>query len=470
VKEQKTRTRPEEQSKNKENTWKNKSKAQSQELKLLRQRNKELAISRDLWKNKYYQGHSSGLVLGGLDHRKARCHQYELWVILLLLEWYSYGSTSLRSCRHNLLKMVLVLGIATRIPSHNSLRNWLCKSGYYRLEGGLKSTASMVIFVDESIVIGGEKVLLILGTPSSNICSQRALVHEDMMVLYVGFGKEWKSEMIEAKLETIAKRNSISYVVSDRGTNLVKCFQSGAYVNVSDITHVFANELKRLYEKDETFVEFTKLIGQVRKAWYLSSEKSQYIPPKMRTKLRFANLFPCVDWAIKMLQQWAELDEQITEKLMFLKQQEAFIQTLNQLQKIFKDTCELLKNQGFSMEQKTKALAILASTQAGEKTQIFIKNVVIYLEDLTQKMIETKQDHIICCSDIIESFFGKFKEKANTKGHQKLTEFVFTIANFSNNFNTDEIKQALEFSKVKDFKNLIKDNNKTIKNERTLHG
>ena len=470
MKEQKTRTRPEEHSKTKENTWKNKSKAQSQELKFLRQRNKELTISRDLWKNKCYQGHSPALFLEGIDHRKARCHQYELWVILLLLEWYSYGSTSLRSCRHNLLKMVLVLGIATRIPSHSSLRHWFCKSGYYRLEGGLKSPVPMVIFVDESIVIGGEKVLLILGTPVSNISPQRALVHEDMSVLYVGFGKEWKSEIIETKLESIAKRNPISYVVSDRGTNLVKCFQSGDYISVSDITHVFANDLKRLYEKDETFVEFTKLIGQLRKAWYLSSEKSRYIPPKMRTKLRFANLFPCVDWAIKILQQWEELDEQITEKLMFIKHQETFIQTLHQLQKIFKDTCELLKNQGFSVEQKTKALAILSSEQAGEKTQMFIKKAVIYLEDLTQKMIQTKQDHIICSSDIIESFFGKFKQKGNAKGHQKLTEFVFTIANFSNNFNTNDIKQALEFSKVKDFKSLIKDNNKTTKNERTFTG
>ncbi|TAF96700.1 MAG: hypothetical protein EAZ32_07265 [Cytophagia bacterium] len=328
----------------------------------------------------------------------------------------------------------------------------------------------MVVFVDESIVIGGQKVLLILGTPTSNICPQKGLVHQDMVVLYVGFGKEWRSEIIEAKLGTIANQNPISYVVSDRGTNLVKCFQSGNYISVSDITHVFANELKRLYEKDETFVEFTKLIGQIRKAWYLSSEKSQYIPPKMRTRLRFANLFPCVDWAMKILQQWPELDEPITEKLMFLKQQQAFIQTLNQLQKIFKDICELLKNQGFSMEQKTKALSILASIQAEEKTQIFSNKVVVYLEELSQKMLQTKQEHIICCSDIIESFFGKFKEKANTKGHQKLTEFVFTIANFSNNFNTDEIKQALEFSKVKDFKDLIKGNNKTTKNERTFTG
>jgi hypothetical protein len=470
VKQQRTRTRPWGLSKDRENLWKNKSLSQSKEIKYLRQRNKELIFSRDLWKHKYFQKESVGVVSGGLDHSKARYHQYELWVILLLLEWHSYGSMSLRSCRHTLLKMVLVLGLSIRIPSHSSLRNWFCKSGYYRLKGSLKSDVPMVVLVDESIVIGGEKVLLILGTPASNRCFERPLVHENMVVLYVGFGREWKWEMIGAIVQSIAQHTPISYVVSDRGTNLVKCFHSCSYVNISDITHVFANELKRLYEQDETFVAFTNLIGQVRKAWYLSAEKSAYIPPKMRTKLRFANLFPCVDWSVKILQKWTELDEQIREKLVFLKQHEDFIQSLNQLQKVFKDICELLKNKGFSLEQKTKALAMLASLQVSEKTQIFIKKVEIYLEDLTQKMSQIGEDNIICSSDIIESFFGKFKEKTNAKGHQKLTEFVFTIANFSNNFNTDEIKKALEFSKVKDFKTLINDNNKTTKNERTFKG
>jgi hypothetical protein len=470
VNKQKTRTRPERQSKYSDNNWKDKSKSQSKELRYLRQRNKELTLSRDLWKGKCQLKGSIGGDLESLDHRKARYHQYELWVILLLLEWYSYGSMSLRSCRHTLLKMVLVLGLSTRIPSHSSLRNWFCKLGHYRLEGGSQGGVPMVVFVDESIVIGGEKVLLILGTPCFNSTPESVLAHEDMSVLYVGFGKEWKSEIIESKLESIAKRNPISYVVSDRGTNLIKCFNSGNYINISDITHVFANDLKRLYEKDEIFVEFTKLIGQVRKAWYLSSEKSQYIPPKMRTKLRFANLFPCVDWAVKILQQWAELDEQITKKLMFLKQHEDFIQTLNQLQKVFKSVCVILKNQGFSIKQKTKVLTLLASIQTGEKTQIFIEKIKLYLEELTHKMLQTGQDNIICSSDIIESFFGKFKEKTNAKGHQKLTEFVFIIANFSNNFNTDEIKKALEFSQVKKFKKLIKDNNKTTKNERTFTG
>jgi hypothetical protein len=468
VNRQKTRTAPEGLSKSSENIWKAKLQAQNKELRYLRQRTKELRLSRDLWKSKYEHHRSSAGSLASLDNRKARSHQYELWIILLVLEWYNYGCTSLRSCRHNLLKMVLVLGLSTRIPSHVSLRNWLCKIGHYRLEGVPKIAAPLVVFVDESIVIGGEKVLLILGTPSPRVAPEKSLAYEDMRVLYVGFGKEWKSEMIEAKLEVISGRNSIDYVVSDKGTNLVKCFHSGNYINISDITHVLANDLRRLYESDETFIEFSKLIGQVRKLWYLSTEKSRFIPPKMRTKLRFANMFSSVDWAIKILNQWANLQDEVRQKLLFLKEHEGFIEELNQVQKIFKYTCQLLKNGGFSLMQKAKLLATLSTIEVGEKGQVFVENINTYLEELTQKMLQIKQENILCSSDIIESFFGKFKEKNNTKGKQKLTETVFTIANFSNNFNTDDIKKALEFSKVRDLKTLIKDNNKTTKSERTF--
>ena len=58
----------------------------------------------------------------------------------------------------------------------------------------------------------------------------------------------------------------------------------------------------------------------------------------MRTKLRVANLFPCVDWAAEMLKRWREFDESITEKLIFLKQHEGFIQELSHLQI---HTCQL---------------------------------------------------------------------------------------------------------------------------------
>ena len=97
-------------------------------------------------------------------------------------------------------------------------------------------------------------------------------------------------------------------------------------------------------------------------------------------------------------------------------------------------------------------------TQSESKNiNIFAKNILEYLENLGDKTLELGEKSILCSSDVIESFFGKFKQKINPNCPHKLTEFVraafrFTIANFSGNFNEDELQKALENVSIKDLK------------------
>ncbi|PSJ71467.1 hypothetical protein C7N43_39170 [Sphingobacteriales bacterium UPWRP_1] len=56
---------------------------------------------------------------------------------------------------------------------------------------------------------------------------------------------------------------------------------------------------------------------------------------------------------------------------------------------------------------------------------------------------------IFCCSDIIESTFGKLKQKITGNTPFRLTEFALTIANFRKDFSKDEIRLALETVKLK---------------------
>lgn len=147
------------------------------------------------------------------------------------------------------------------------------------------------------IVFGSEKILLVLGVNTVNIVTDRALAHSDMEVLRVEASQEWKSETIAEILSKISLTKCIKYVVRNEGRNLCGAYKILIYKHISDCTHVFANHLKRLYQTDSQFEAFRKLIGQLRKEWNLSKAKSQYMPPGMRGKMRFANIFPCVDWS-----------------------------------------------------------------------------------------------------------------------------------------------------------------------------
>lgn len=432
------------------NTWKIKAISRREESAKLTKRIKELKQSRDAWKKKCMDlkyGAEKGRIL---SQQRAFRHHYNLDFVLLILSLHQYGSMSLRSCRHSLFCMLICLGLESRVPSHTTIRNWLCKSGYYRMQESQNQGGDYVLYVDESIVFGSEKILLILGLPVENIYQNKALSQADMEVLYVGSSQEWKGLSIEKELLKIAKNKEIKYIVSDQGSNLKKAYKSLNYVHIEDCTHILANYLKRIYEKDSDFEAFRKLIGKSRREWNLSKNKSKYIPPTMRGKMRFANIFPCVNWAKRCLQDWNNLDKELQENLSFLKEKNDFIQSLIAVEFVFKIVCEKLKNNGFGAVQKQEILSRLAELKTGKRAGVFIQNCSDYLDNLSKKMKLLQEDYLLCSSDIIESYFGKFKCKINPNARSGLTEFIFTIANFSQDFSIEETKKALESVKCKD--------------------
>ena len=448
----KTRKLSKGQDKYKSSNWKKKAIARRKENERSKKRIKELTYSRDRWKAKCQAQKKSVKTSSVLAGEKAKNHQYSLALIVLVIELYKYGGMSLRSCRHSLSCMFLCLGLDGRIPSHNSIRNWICKCGIYRVKMRPKTGEDQVIFVDESITLGSEKILLILGVPQRKISKERSLSHSDVSVLYLGASKEWKGEQIKSEIEKIAEEETIKYVVSDQGTNLRKAYKLLNYSHIEDCTHIFANYLRRIYGDDEDFESFRKLIGQLRRDWNLSKTKSKYMPPTMRGKMRFANIFPCVSWAKKILSGWDDLGEAVQNSLVFLKEKFDFIQSLIEVEKIFKFVCKKLKNKGFGKIQKQEILEEFSKMKAGKRGSIFIKNCEEYLEDLTKKSELLNEEHLLCSSDIIESYFGKFKAKVNPNNRSGLTEFIFTVATFGQPFSQQETKQAMQSIKCKDLK------------------
>jgi len=434
--------------------WKKKAILRREENEKLKRRIKELLHSRDSWKKKYKLEKNTTQSFSVFEGKKAERHHYSVALTSLVIELYKYGGMSLRSCRHCLSCMFICLGLHSQIPSHSSIRNWICKCGIYRVKMRPASSEGLVIFVDESITFGSEKILLILGICKSKIKENKSLTHEDMSVLYVSAGKEWKGERIKEEIGKIAQGEKIKYVVSDQGTNLRKAYKLLNYSHIEDCTHVLANYLKAIYGKDEDFETFRKLIGKLRQSWNLSKEKSQYMPPTMRGKMRFANIFPCVSWAKKMLRDWDTLSEEVKVKLKlsFIKENSDFITSLFEVEEIFKFVCAKLKNEGFGSSQKQEILDMFSEGIWGERSSIFVENCRDYLTNLKQKSELLDEEHLLCSSDIIESYFGKFKAKVNPNNRSGLTEFIFTIATFGQAFSQEEVKNAMQNIKIKDFK------------------
>ena len=238
-------------------------------------------------------------------------------------------------------------------------------------------------------------------------------------------------------------------MVNDGGHNLRRAAILGNYQQVQDCTHWVAGILEKMYSKDENFRAFANLTGSLRQKWF-SSKKAVYLPPKQNTKLRFANIFPLVDWAEKMLLKWGSLPEQVQKACEWLLENRDFIEQLIVVRKHCKTILGILKNEGFNNAIYQRILAFIGvdSTDVRkEKEAYFYQQITFYLQDLVtlQAKIEISEDtSLLCCSDIIESIFGKFKQKLNKRNTLDMNEFVFTIANFGHHFTAMELDNALE--------------------------
>ena len=60
---------------------------------------------------------------------------------------------------------------------------------------------------------------------------------------------------------------------------------------------------------------------------------------------------------------------------------------------------------------------------------------------LSEKIVD--KEKIVCCADVIESAFGKLKQKLS-KNSAALTCFIFTLASIGGKYQSEEVKNALE--------------------------
>jgi hypothetical protein len=196
--------------------WKNKAIERGNVIRVLKRQLKETTSSRDSWKNKYQNLQQDRV---GLLSKPAR-HQYPTSLIWLCIYVYNHSHCSFRSCCTMVASCAMLLKISCKKPSASSIRNWVIKSGYYAYMQPPPTATKWCIIIDESVSIGQEKLLLILGIPLDNWQFTKAIEQKDATVLHIGIASSWKSAAIATILTTIANKIPIAYCVSDKGNNI----------------------------------------------------------------------------------------------------------------------------------------------------------------------------------------------------------------------------------------------------------
>lgn len=430
--------------------WKDKSKRRRIENEKLKRRIKELRASRDNWKHKYMSLKSAGKVTGPSsrtvvpgDACKPKYHAYETRVILLVLQLRQQGLCSLRCCSKMLMVLNVYFHLQMRIPCANTIRNWETKHGLYRLSQSPRQGSEWMIIVDESIGIGKQKLLLVLGVDLSRYTFGKAPGLKDVSVLDASIAPSWKWQEMRARLELLKQRGfDVKYAVSDAGASVVKSLAETAIPRVADCTHVFGNIIKKHYSQSELFEGYCRFCRRLQRQVSVGKD-TPIIPPSQRKKGKYLNIFPLVDWGRKMLALLDgprhRLSAGQVKKLAPLKDYRPLIGQMGELCDLLNGLSAVLKNQGLNQATKKQCHRIISQADI----PVEIRNA---LSDYLQAnwLPAVNRDSLICSSDIIESTFGKYKRNLNLATKGQINDNCLFIANYCEKFSLEETRQAME--------------------------
>jgi predicted Zn-ribbon and HTH transcriptional regulator len=358
-------------------------------------------------------------------------HSYPVLIVQLVVELYLLSGcgfqkvSDLLSYLNNFFKLGL-----NKIPCANSIENWVKKSGYtiYHQAPKAFSEKEYATIVDESMMLGSEKMILTLGVEAEKI-DNNALKHDDVKVLNMAVAEKWNSDTIGKNMEETEKKvgHSPLYAISDNDSKLRKTFQGKAYSWIRDIGHTVAILIEQVYGKDEVFKKFTKKLSAV-KSREVMRPSSYLLPPRQRTIARFMNLSPVINWSMKIYQNFLKLSMEERKNFKFVKNNFPLVEELGQIFSCVNNILKQAKNKGFSKEKIESYVQEIKDclTHQGTRVQHVKSALCAYLEEEKEKIPNAKNCWH-CSSDIIESLFGAYKYRRARNPLNGITSYVLVV-------------------------------------------
>lgn len=318
-------------------------------------------------------------------------------------------------------------GLLGKSPCHTTIRTWLAKMGLDAIKHKNRSLEeSYAVIMDASISVGDQQMLLALKIPAKH--TGKALTHADEEVVGMAISENWPADKVKEFCEEIAEEQGRhpEYYITDNGKNLTKAIKSMELPHHKDISHTFALFLKRIYEKDEEFVNLRALISRTK---HLALTKFAYLmPPKQRCMARFMNMYSTIDWAKKILQNYHRMNKDERYYYSFVPRNASLVEELDEVLTLYSDIMKMCKQEGFSKDTVERCKEMIGKRMfvGNARTRRLGELIIGYLEEERLLITEELPNHNIS-SDIIESDFGIFKDSMPTNKTCGFTEAVLYI-------------------------------------------
>ena len=136
------------------------------------------------------------------------CHHYGPTMVALAINLAQNGG--LRSAESALQLFHDAYGITVKVPHWTTIRTWMQRIGVAAIDLPLEEADDWVWLADHSCQIGDDKVLVVLAVRASQMPPPgTALKHEDLHVLIVQPGTQWKTEDVAKAYEKLAEKYGV---------------------------------------------------------------------------------------------------------------------------------------------------------------------------------------------------------------------------------------------------------------------
>lgn len=412
----------------------------------LRQRNKELVDSRDLWHAKYKALKASQLpsVRQRSAHAsKAQRYQYSVQTIQMSVYLYLVLGCGYRGIVKVLLYFQLEFGVIGLIPSKSTIAVWVQKLGYDKYTNlELPAAESYGLIIDECMVIGQQRLILILGVQAQKV-NQEALTYNQVSVLSIAVRSSWKAEHIREEIEKVTEKmgSKPAYIISDGNSNLRKGIADSECIRIADVSHQMALIVEKYYRHNAEFMSWQTAIAQA-KFKGIMKDVAYLLPPKQRVIARFMNLEASIVWSKKIIASFEKLSAKEQDFFSPIKEHQRFIEQIQTVFEASQHVVDLLKLRGLSYQSLKECKDILKKYQTRVDGKI-IRVIEDYLQ--TEKLKLPDKDTIWhCCSNCLESLFAKFKQKLPANPLYGITKQVLALPLSTNKGLKFDIRTALE--------------------------
>ena len=361
------------------------------------------------------------------------------------------------------------LGVRQNTPTRTSIRNWLQRLGIAELKQPLKSNEDLVVMVDHSNQIGTEKVLVALGVNTSALPEPgKALKHEDVRVLAVKPGSQWKTENMEQEYKELADHlGTPRAVLVDGAVELrdgAKCLENrrGDTIVLRDFKHYAANVMKSLIGNDEHFKEVGSEIGKTRSA-IQQTELAHLTPPSPKQKARFMNLASTIRWMTMIVWLLRNPDattregineERMQDKLGWVEQYADDIVIWQECQNVVSASLTFINEQYLFKGASDALRSVIGDSLKHDKSKELAKRLIDFMHDAEQQL--RCGERLPMSTEILESTFGLYKQLERQHSKSGFTSLLACLPALLKPNTPEGVREAFGRVSAKDVKTWVK--------------